>query len=435
MPSASWLLSDKQRRELNRAIVAYLTSNGVGDQTVRDVGKVLFGEEGNLTNEEASSSSNDINVLERKWTTVLRLQKKVLDLESQVSSLKHELDAGPGSLSRQKSDPTSWLPHSPAKYTLSGHRGVVNSVAFHPKFSILASCSEDGTIKIWDWELGDLEKTLKAHTKEVLDVDFSPSYLASCSSDLTIKLWDPSSDYDNTKILTGHDHTISSVRFVGELGAQLVSASRDKSIRVWEVKTGYCIKTIMGHADWVKCVMPSLDGQYILSAGRDHTARIASLTTGDTKIVLSGHENVIDTVAIAPPTAHEYLYTMQGLSAEPGTIGGIGQSFEYVATGSRDKTIKIWSFRGELVATLAGHDNWVRGLAFHPAGKYLLSVSDDKSIRCWDLSQHGRCVKTIKDAHDHFVTCLRWAPNSIDSKGVRCVVATGSVEQDIKIWG
>lgn len=437
MPSASWLLSQKQRRELNQAIVAYLATNGVADQTIRDVGKILFEDEDQSVMDalktDGSQSADSANVLERKWTTVLRLQKKVLDLQAQVTSLKHELDAGPGSLSRQKSDPTNWLPHSPSKYTFTGHRGVVNAVAFHPKFSVLASCSEDGTIKIWDWELGELEKTIKAHTKEVLDVDFSALYLASCSSDLTIKLWDPTSEYDNTKILTGHDHTISSVRFVSS-GSHLISASRDKSIRIWEVKTGYCTRTILGHLDWVKCVAPSLDGQYILSAGRDHTARIASMATGETRLVFSGHENVIDTVAIAPPEASEYLHSIQGYDSAPPPLSGLGQSFEYVATGSRDKTIKIWSCRGELVVTLVGHDNWVRGLAFHPAGKYLLSVADDKTIRCWDLSQQGRCVKTIKDAHDHFVTCLRWAPSG-DNNSLRCVIATGSVEKDVRIWG
>ena len=65
--------------------------------------------------------------------------------------------------------------------------------------------------------------------------------------------------------------------------------------------------------------------------------------------------------------------------------------------------------------TLKGHDNWVRGLAFHPAGKYLLSVSDDRSIRCWDLSQRGRCVKVVQDAHHHFISCIRWAPSIASS--------------------
>jgi platelet-activating factor acetylhydrolase IB subunit alpha len=48
----------------------------------------------------------------------------------------------------------------------------VNRVAFHPQYSILASASEDATVKIWDWETGEHERTLKGHTKSVTDVDF-----------------------------------------------------------------------------------------------------------------------------------------------------------------------------------------------------------------------------------------------------------------------
>jgi platelet-activating factor acetylhydrolase IB subunit alpha len=92
---------------------------------------------------------------------------------------------------------------------------------------------------------------------------------------------------------------------------------------------------------------------------------------------------------------------------------------------------------------------------FHPGGKYLLSVSDDKTMRCWDLSQEGKLVKTLDDAHGHFVSCIRWAPgvvkeapvtngtNGTPSKtkkdtpatvSIRCVVATGSVDLNVRVF-
>ena len=388
-----------------------------------------------------------------------------MDLESRNASLQSELDsATPTSLSRRNLDPTTWLPRSPARHTLQSHRGPITCVAFHSIFSSLASGSEDTTLKIWDWELGELERTLKGHTKAVLDCDYGGprggTLLASCSSDLTIKLWDPSEEYKNIRTLPGHDHSVSAVRFIpsGAAGAPtsgnlLVSASRDKTLRIWDVTTGYCVKTIRGHADWVRDVAPSFDGRWLLSTGNDQIARLWDATSGETKSTFVGHEHVIECCIFAPAASYGYLAALAGLKKPPAA----SSSGEYLATGSRDKSIKIWDFRGTLIKTLIGHDNWVRALVFHPGGKYLLSVSDDKSIRCWDLSQEGKCVKTLDDAHAHFVSCVRWAPGVIKNVGIvsngdslangakkddpgglkesiRCVLATGSVDLNVRVF-
>ncbi len=392
-----------------------------------------------------------------------------MDLESRNSNLQNELDsATPTSLSRRNQDPSTWLPRSPARHTLQSHRLPITCVAFHPIFSSLASGSEDTTIKIWDWELGELERTIKGHTKAVLDVDFGGprggTLLASCSSDLTIKLWDPSNEYKNIRTLPGHDHSVSAVRFIPSGAAEspstgnlLVSASRDKSLRIWDVSTGYCVKTLRGHADWVRDVAPSFDGRWLLSAGNDQTARLWNAGSGEAKASFLGHEHVIECCIIAPPSTYVHLATLAGLKKPPPP----SSSAEFLATGSRDKSIKIWDSRGTLIKTLVGHDNWVRGLVFHPGGKYLLSVGDDKTIRCWDLAQECKCVKTLDDAHGHFVSCIRWAPSVIKDAGpvsngevngtmsngvgkkddpgggkvnIRCVIATGSVDLNVRVF-
>lgn len=381
-----------------------------------------------------------------------------MELESRIASLQAELDSTtPTSLLKKNADPTAWLPRAPARHTLDGHRNSVTAVAFHPVFSVLASGAEDSTIKIWDWELGELERTVKGHTKAVQDVDFggpkTAVLLASCSNDLTIKLWDPAAEYKNIRTLTGHDHSVSAVRFIpSAAGECLVSASRDKTLRIWEVATGYCIKTIRGHADWIRDVSPSHDGRWLLSAGNDQTARLWDASTAEHKATLLGHEHVIECAVFAPPAAYAPLAALAGLKKPPPP----SSSSEFLATGSRDKTIRLWDARGTPFKTLAGHDNWVRGLVFHPGGKFLLSVSDDKTIRCWDLTQDGRCVKTVADAHGHFVSCIRWAPapareslgavNGADSKpngsgpsakstaAVRCVIATGSVDMSVRVF-
>ncbi|KAA8645141.1 hypothetical protein EYZ11_003889 [Aspergillus tanneri] len=378
-----------------------------------------------------------------------------MDLESKNATLQSELDsATPSSLLKRNKDPSSWLPTTP-RYCLESHRNTVNCVAFHPIYSSVASGSDDCTIKIWDWELGELEMTLKGHTRPVLDVDYGGPrgsvLLASCSSDLSIRLWNPADEYKTIRTLLGHDHMISAVRFTPS-GNALVSASRDRDMRIWDVTTGYCVRTVNGHSAWVRDVSFSFDGKFLLSTGDDMTARLWDLSVisnPEHKLTMLGHEHFNECCVIAPPASYQYLAPLAG-SKESSLKG----SAEFMATGSRDKTIKLYDSRGNCFLTLVGHDNWVRAVLFHPGGKYLLSASDDKTIRCWDLNQDGKCVRTVTDAHDSFITSLRWAPgvvkntlaggtttdgstkkNEGDSNvDIRCVVATAGWDCKLNIF-
>ncbi|PSR83028.1 hypothetical protein PHLCEN_2v5832 [Hermanssonia centrifuga] len=382
-------------------------------------------------------------LLEKKWTSVIRLQKKIMDLENRNAALQEELSLTPVKRAALQTD---WVPRAPASYTLSGHRGVVAKVAFHPTFNLIASASEDATVKIWDWETGEFERTLKGHIKNVNDLDFDSkgNLLVTCSSDLFVKIWDAQNDWKNTKTFPGHEHTVSSVRFMpGD--QQVVSASRDRSIRIFDVASTHLVRTITGHSDWVRCAVPSDDGKMIASCSSDHTARLIDPLTGETKMEFRGHDNAVEVVSFAPISAYGAIRELAGIPH----IGSSNRTGAYIASGSRDKMIKLWDTQsGQLLRNLGGHDNWIRALVFHPSGKYLLSASDDTTIRVWDLAT-GRCVKTVQ-AHHHFVTCLAWgrqststatkdskangSTSSADPEKFVNVVATGSVDQTIKIW-
>ncbi|KAL5612404.1 hypothetical protein BROUX41_000069 [Berkeleyomyces rouxiae] len=446
------ILTNRQAEELHKSIIAYVAASSLPNATA------ALREDLNLSEEafDAETAKKYETLLEKKWTSVVRLQKKIMELETRCASLQSELDnVSPAFMPKRSQDPSSWLPRSPSRHSLESHRDTVNSVAFHPVFSSLASASEDCTIKIWDWEFGELERTIKAHTQAVRDVDFGGPrgniLLASCSTDLTIKLWDPSDDYKNTRTLKGHDHSISTVRFIPG-GNLLVSASGDQTLRIWDTSTGYCLKTLQGHAGWVRDVCPAIDGRFLLSTGNDRTVRLWDVSTPNPKntLTLTGHENVISCCALAPPSSYQYLATWAGLKTPPPA----SSTAEFMASGSRDKTIKLWDSRGTCLGTLVGHDNWISAIVFHPGGKYLLSVSDDKTLRCWDLSQEGKCVKVLNDTHQQFITSLRWAsapapaelPNGSTEGGakpdgangsspqIRCVIATASMDTTVRIF-
>lgn len=93
-----------------------------------------------------------------------------MELETRNSQLQEELSTAPSK--RPSASSPDWTPRAPARYTLSGHRSPITRVTFHPSFNIIVSASEDSSIKVYDWETGEFERTVKGHTKAVQDVHF-----------------------------------------------------------------------------------------------------------------------------------------------------------------------------------------------------------------------------------------------------------------------
>lgn len=93
-----------------------------------------------------------------------------MELEQRNAQLQEELSTAP--TSKRAATLTDWVPRNPARHVLQGHRSQVSRATFHPVFSQVVSVSDDASVKVWDWETGEFERTLKGHTKPVHDADF-----------------------------------------------------------------------------------------------------------------------------------------------------------------------------------------------------------------------------------------------------------------------
>jgi platelet-activating factor acetylhydrolase IB subunit alpha len=76
--------------------------------------------------------------------------------------------------------------------------------------------------------------------------------------------------------------------------------------------------------------------------------------------------------------------------------------------------------------TFTDHENWVRSVLIHPSGKYIISSSDDKSLRVFDVKEQ-RCLRTIADAHNHFIA-------SVATNQKCSLYVSGSVDKNLCIW-
>lgn len=144
--------------------------------------------ESNLQDLVLDSNAKYSGLLQKKWTSVIRLQKKVvsrslcqlilgqplpqqiMELEVKNAQLTEELASTPSK--KLSANSIDWMPKLPPRRSLLGHRSAITALAFHPIYNLLASASEDASVRIWDWDTGDNEKTLKGHTKSVQDVHF-----------------------------------------------------------------------------------------------------------------------------------------------------------------------------------------------------------------------------------------------------------------------
>ncbi|KAL9656666.1 hypothetical protein ABK040_002937 [Willaertia magna] len=138
--------------------------------------------------------------------------------------------------------------------TYKGHEECIRDIGFSPTDSKFCSCSDDGTVKVWDFTTYSVDKTLSGHGSDVRCCDWHPrnSLIASGAKDYLIKLWDAKSG-QNVATLHGHKNTIFNIKW-NMNGNWLLSCSKDQLIKMYDIRYLKEFQTFKGHNREVTCL-------------------------------------------------------------------------------------------------------------------------------------------------------------------------------------
>ncbi len=247
------------------------------------------------------------------------------------------------------------------------------------------------------WEV----RQIKDGSNEVYFVTFSPDgrFILVGSRDKTLKLWDVK-DGRKVRTFTGHEDWVNGIA-IAPNGKMAASGSDDTTVRIWDMGTGQSVRVLTGHTGVVQSVGFSPDGDKIISASSDNVLKLWDVKTGAELHTFRGHTGWVWATAFSPD-GHMIL------------------------SGSEDKTLKLWSVAsGQEVRTLSGHSRGITAVAFSPDGKTLLSGGSDGVLRLWE-TLNGTPIRTWS-GHNERINSVAF---SSDGK----MIISGSKDKTLKLW-
>jgi guanine nucleotide-binding protein subunit beta-2-like 1 protein len=260
--------------------------------------------------------------------------------------------------------------------SLTGHRDWVTSLSAPRDSSEIevVSSSRDKTLFVWGAG-GEPVRRLEGHTGFVQDVALTNNaeYALSASWDRSLRLWNLKTGACFGKFL-GHTKDVLSTAFSPD-NRHILSGGRDNRLKIWNVK-GECVYTLDKdcHTDWVSCVRfsPAVQSPLIVSGGWDNVVKVWSLTDFKCMHTLTGHTGYVSTVTVSPD----------------GSL---------CASAGKDGSAKLWDLsRGENLYELACGEP-INQLAFSP-NRYWLCAATASGVRIWDLESKETVVEVVPES-------------------------------------
>ncbi|CCO37243.1 hypothetical protein BN14_11398 [Rhizoctonia solani AG-1 IB] len=336
---------------------------------------------------------------------------------------------------------------------LRGHEPI-KRVRYTPDGLRIVSYSQDKTVRVWSSHDGTLLAGpfhLDMDTNSPNAISLSPdpqgSLLACAMSDATIQVISTNTGQLVSGPFSGHTSTINSVHFL-PTGNQLVSASADGTVRIWEVNRGATQPAIahQGHTMAINSVTVSPDGTQVVSGSDDRSICIWDATSGVLlRQIPRAHDDRINSVSFcsdgtkftsgssdntiriwSPHSGEPIGHTLTGHTDQVWTVSCSSNGNQLVS-GSDDHTVRVWDLRSDEVSSkyLLGHTGWVLSVAFSPDDAWVVSGSEDCKVGLWDARESA--LIWMGSAHTSEVNAVIFSPDG-------SFVASGSQDGMVLFW-
>ncbi len=281
------------------------------------------------------------------------------------------------------------------------------------------------------------------HESEVNSVAFSldGQYIVSGSRDKTVKLWDLK-ERVLLHTFNGHESEVNSVAFSPD-GKYLVSGSNDKTLKLWDVKNRVLLHTFDGHQDWVNSVAFSPDGKYLVSGSSDNTVKLWDVKNQVLLHAFDGYQDWVNSVAFSPDGKYlvsgsddktvklwdiENQALLHSFTSHEKAVNSVSFSPDgkYLVSGSDDKTVKLWDIENQaLLHSFTGHEKAVNSVSFSPDGKYLVSSDNNKTVKLWEVEE--QVLLHTFNGHKRVVNSVSFSPDGQ-------YIVSGSDDKTVKLW-